>query len=62
MDIDNLYVLFDDNFLEEYNPPSPLHLSRLNKYVWRGSTPTNILVSGLLALSIGLYKSVNPNP
>ena len=28
MDIDNLYVWFDDNFLEEYNRPSPLHLSR----------------------------------
>ena len=55
-DIDNLYVWFDDNFLEEYNPPSPLHLSRLNKYVQ--------ISWGLayLQLSIGLYKSVNPNP
>ena len=31
---------------EESNLPFPLHLSRLNKHVWRGHTPTSTLESG----------------
>jgi len=42
---------------KESNPPSPLHLLRLNKPVWRGYTPTSISKSGLLQFSIGLCKS-----
>ena len=42
---------------KESNPPSPLHLLRLNKPVWRGYTPTSISKSGLPQFSIGLCKS-----